>query len=193
MLIVRRSTYDRISELYSLERQATTSMQKTLAAFCRDLKAANLELDQLRASLEAAQGVKDMAQRQRDKAQAELSRLDSVHASALEASQEVVAERDRALAREREANQKAHNIATVLTDTERKLGDTERVLDMSRSRREQIGKDLDALRDAGGAVSEIGSTVIRWLLAHSSGGSAADHQATSLRKVLERMEDLLNT
>jgi len=193
MLIVRRSTFNHIECLLSAERQATASMQKSLTAYDRDLKAANLELDQLRAALDESETRRTAAEKSRDRARADLECMQSSRDSAISASHEVVAERDRALAREREANQRAHNVATVLTDTEGKLGEVELSLDLSRSRREKIGSDLDALRSETMDLVEAASAVIRWLLAHSSGGSEADARATLLRKACEPVENLLNT
>ena len=192
MLIVRRSTFDQVQNLLKLERQATSSMQRTLTNYDRDIRAANLELDALRAELDAVKSERDSLQKRERRLAVDLQALQSSYDGALAASAEVVAERDRALSREREANSRAHNAATVLKATETKLADCERILNLSRSRREVIGAQLDTLRAVANKVAITSREGADFLSANSSPGSEARMHAECIYDELADLDAALN-
>lgn len=193
LIPVSRSTYDRSQYLLQLERQITQGLHDLINDKDRELSGLRLELEQIKVALDHCDARRESSEKGRSTALASLDSLQSTYDSALAASAEVAAERDRALEREREANQRAHNAATVLRGVEAKLIASEHSLDLCRSRREQMSMDLGALRSAAMDLCSDASCVIRFILAHSSGGSLADAEATRLRKACEGVESLLNT
>lgn len=192
-MIVRRSTYDRSQELLDLERQVTKGMQASIDAKDKALKALSLELEQTKAALNASDSQLKSCRHSETRWMTEAHSTKETLNRTSAALDEMRDERDRALESVLKADERANNAATVIGDYENKLAASERSLDMSRSRREQIGKELDMLRSETMDLVEQASTTIRWLLAHSSGGSEADAQARLLRKACESVENLLNT
>lgn len=126
--------------LLSLERQVTTGQMRQIDEKNAELKALRLQLenservmDSLRELLKKAKAERDEARSQRDES--------ALHAQAQEGAAKSWKE-----CAQREQG-KAESAGVVLRDTEEKLRKAELALDLSRDRREEIGKQLDELRE----------------------------------------------
>lgn len=193
LIPVSRSTYDHSQYLLQLERQITKSLRDQINDKDRELGGLRLEIEQIKVALDHCDARRESSESGRRAALASLDALQSTYDSAIAASAEVVAELDRALGRGREGNQRANNVAAVLTETERKLEASERSLGLCRSRRERTGKDLDVLRMALSARLATIRAVSGWLARHSTPDSEAGGIVCQLEADAEAGESLLNT
>lgn len=103
-----------------------------------------------------------------------------------------IKERDEARSQRDLNASRARSAATALAETEEKLRKAELALDLSRDRREEIGKQLDELRVAAQSCCMTMAGAADWLVKNSSSGSAASEIAVLLQLGADGTDEILN-
>lgn len=172
--------------LLSLEREASSQRD-------RQIDRQHGELKDLRTKLEASRDIATALRAQLEKALAERDEARSQRdASTLYAGSKEGYAKSWQEAAQREQG-KAESAGVVLRDTEEKLRKAELALDLSRDRREEIGKQLDSLRIQANATAITAREAADFLSLSSNPGSEARMHAECVYDDLAGLDAVLNS